>query len=114
MKEDMASTDMKLKLNDTNCEAYRIVNCFTMSPPLPVTPPSLDIADAAPGFFSKIFQNLRLSSAARINDQLLYRHLNKITQGSPAVASIWPSGLKQLWRTLVSCAGISTFRTKEG
>ena len=35
-----------------------------MSPPLLVTPPSLELIDAAPGFFSKIFQNLRLSSAA--------------------------------------------------
>jgi len=35
-----------------------------MSPPLPVTPPSRDIAEAEPGFFSNIFQNLRLSSAA--------------------------------------------------
>ena len=50
--------------------AYRIVICFTMSPPLPVTPPSLDVADAEPGFFSKIFQNLRLSSAARVNVSL--------------------------------------------
>ena len=50
--------------------AYRIVICFTMSPPLPVTPPSLDVADAEPGFFSKIFQNLRLSSAARTNVSL--------------------------------------------
>ena len=45
-------------------ESHRIVICLTMSPPLPVIPPSLEIADADPGFFSKIFQNLRLSSAA--------------------------------------------------
>jgi hypothetical protein len=44
---------------------HRIVSCFTMSPPLPVTPPSLEVADTDPGFFSKSFQNLRLSSAAR-------------------------------------------------
>jgi hypothetical protein len=48
-----------------------------------------------PAFFSKIFQNFKLSSAA-------------------AVASVWPSGLRHEWRTLLSWAGISTFLTSEG
>lgn len=48
-----------------------------------------------PAFFSKIFQNLRLSSAA-------------------AVARVWPSGERQLCRTLLSCAGISMFLTRLG
>jgi len=54
-------------------DAYRIVICLTISPPLPVTPPSLEIAEAEPGFFSKIFQNLRLSSAAFnfVNENLM-------------------------------------------
>ena len=43
---------------------HRIVICLTISPPLPVTPPSLVLAETDPAFFSKIFQNLRLSSAA--------------------------------------------------
>ena len=43
---------------------HRMVICLTMSPPLLVTPPSLELIDAVPGFFSKIFQNFRLSSAA--------------------------------------------------
>jgi len=64
-------------------ENYRIVICFAICPPFPPTPPSLELAALDPGFLSKIFQNLRLSSAA-------------------AVASIWPSGLKQLCRTRVS------------
>lgn len=45
---------------------YRIVICFLMSPPLPVTPPSLEETDVVPGFFSKIFQNFKLSSAAAV------------------------------------------------
>ena len=59
-------------------EAYRIVICFAMSPPLPVTPPSLDIADAEPGFFSNIFQNLRLSSAARTTVSLVLTRVSQI------------------------------------
>lgn len=47
-----------------NSTPHRIVICLTMSPPLPVTPPSRDDADGVPGFFSKIFQNFKLSSAA--------------------------------------------------
>lgn len=44
--------------------SYRIVICFAISPPFPVTPPSRDVADVDPGFFSKSFQNFKLSSAA--------------------------------------------------
>ena len=43
---------------------HRMVICLTMSPPLPVMPPSLELTEAVPGFFSKTFQNFRLSSAA--------------------------------------------------
>ena len=43
---------------------YRMVIFWTISPPLPVTPPSLEDTGADPGFFSKIFQNFKLSSAA--------------------------------------------------
>lgn len=50
---------------DTNKPYYRIVICFAISPPLPVTPPSRDVADVDPGFFSKSFQNFKLSSAAK-------------------------------------------------
>jgi len=39
-----------------------MVICFTMSA-LPAAPPAL-AAELAPGFFSKIFQNFKLSSAA--------------------------------------------------
>lgn len=45
-------------------KSYRMVICLTISPPLPVMPPSLELIDAVPGFFSKIFQNFKLSSAA--------------------------------------------------
>ena len=44
--------------------SHRMVICLTISPPFPVTPPSRDATDAAPGFFSNIFQNFKLSSAA--------------------------------------------------
>lgn len=64
-KNSIGVTRHKSQINAMQVhEVYRIVICFAMSPPLPVTPPSLDIAEADPGFFSKIFQNLRLSSAA--------------------------------------------------
>ena len=61
-----ASPDTVLikQASDLYIAPHRIVICFTMSPPLPVTPPSLEVADTDPGFFSKSFQNLRLSSAA--------------------------------------------------
>ena len=52
---------------------YLIVICFAISPPLPVTPPSLETPELEPGFFSKSFQNLRLSSAADV-------HISKIRQ----------------------------------
>ena len=45
-------------------DIHRMVMCLDISPPLPVTPPSRAPADAVPAFFSKIFQNFRLSSAA--------------------------------------------------
>lgn len=91
---------------------HRIVICLTISPPLLVTPASRDPADVDPGFFSKIFQNFRLSSAATPCQSSAKD--SWVGHSLPAVASIWPSGLKQLCRTLVSCAGISTLRTKVG
>ena len=43
--------------------SYRMVICLIISPPLLPRPPSRTAEDV-PGFFSKSFQNLRLSSAA--------------------------------------------------
>jgi hypothetical protein len=57
----------------------------------------------APAFFSKIFQNFKLSSAATkwLAIILIVRHLINLWF-LPAVASICPSGLRQLWRTRLS------------
>jgi hypothetical protein len=55
--------------------------------------------ELAPAFFSKTFQNFKLSSAAK-NESVgtIYEEGYDL----PAVANICPSGLKQLWRTRVS------------
>jgi hypothetical protein len=61
---------------------------------LPDAPPALT-AELEPGFFSKIFQNFKLSSAANgkvSKKQSQYRNGINL----PAVASICPSGLRQL------------------
>ena len=68
----------------------------------------------APAFFSKIFQNFRLSSAARERLVAFLTGGGLRSRHSPAVASIWPSGLRQLWSTRLSWAGISTLRTRVG
>jgi len=82
------------RLGEFAAGSYRIVRAWTLLSALPF-PPAAPPTPAAPAFFSKIFQNLRLSSAA-------------------AVASVWPSGLRQLCSTLLSWAGISTFLTSDG
>lgn len=43
---------------------YLMVICLAIVLPFPLMPPSRASEDPDPGFFSKIFQNLRLSSAA--------------------------------------------------
>src|SRR6266536_2084744 len=62
-------------------EAYLIVICFAIWPPLPPTPPSLDAAALDPGFLSKIFQNLRLSSAATMRS-LAKQHCTTLDHSS--------------------------------
>jgi hypothetical protein len=71
----------------------RMVICLTMS--AFVEEPAPEMLPALPAFFSNTFQNFKLSSAA-------------------AVASIWPSGLRELCKTRLSWAGISTLRTSVG
>lgn len=99
----------------TTKDIYRMVMDFAIWALLP-TPPSRDAEALVPGLRSKIFQNFRLSSAAE--DTLADEHNNTGISGTyeyiPAVASIWPSGLRQLCRTRVSWAGISTLRTRVG
>jgi hypothetical protein len=63
--------------------------------PSPLPAPAPSALMPVPAFFSNTFQNFKLSSAA-------------------AVASVWPSGLKQECKTLLSWAGISTFLTSDG
>ena len=77
---------MNIVATCTRLHVYRIVICLTISPPLPVTPPSRDNAEADPGFLSNIFQNLRLSSAA--NDYVSTSQIESIDNSLPAVASI--------------------------
>ena len=72
---------------------HRMVNCLTMSPSLPVIPPSLDRAEAEPGFFSKIFQNLRLSSAASLVSVWVMKGTGRQLTGRCEHLTI---GLKQL------------------
>ncbi len=79
---------------------YRIVICLAISvladEPAPPAP--------APGpvFFSKIFQNFRLSSAAALVRRGQLPCLSRVSgptcgrRHSPVVASICPSGLRQL------------------
>jgi hypothetical protein len=96
---------------------HRIVICLAIWVPLLPTPPSRDAEALTPALRSNTFQNLRLSSAAKKKGQGQYIVLARnVMNGkySPAVASICPSGLRQLCNTLVSWAGISTFRTRVG
>ena len=110
------SRSMPLLITHTSphalAKAHRIVICFAISLLLPDMPPCAD-SDGWPGFFSNSFQNLRLSSAARLRQSPSLPHHER-RNGSPAVASICPSGLRQLCSTRVSCAGISTLRTSVG
>lgn len=69
------------------------------------------VIELDPGFFSNTFQNLSDSSAA-----MLCQCMGNTGRQAdlPAVASICPSGLRQLCRTRLSWAGISTFLTRVG
>lgn len=75
--------------------------CFDMVAFEEVPAPLMPAPD--PAFFSKIFQNFKLSSAAGYPGQHGL-HSNNILHlvNLPAVASICPSGLRQLWRTRLS------------
>lgn len=81
------------KIKYEQIQLYRMVWPMIFPSFSRIAPPSPDAPD--PAFFSKTFQNLRLSSAA-------------------AVAIVWPSGLRQECKTLLSWAGISIFLTRVG
>lgn len=72
----------KAPVSHQQCPPYRMVICLAIAPPFP-TPPSREVEALTPALRSKTFQNFKLSSAA-------------------AVASICPSGLRQLYNTLLS------------
>jgi hypothetical protein len=95
---------------------HRMVICLAIWLPLLPTPPSRDAEALTPALRSNTFQNLRLSSAARHGqcEHLVRNERCNEREESPAVASICPSGLRQLCNTRVSWAGISTFRTSVG
>lgn len=117
------STSAILNADETKCAKkslvhYRIVISFTIWLFLAPIPPSRAVEALVPALRSNTFQNFKLSSAARFSSQHTERHNHDRHKGNtcnlPAVASICPSGLRQLCRTRVSWAGISILRIRVG